>query len=432
MKDIRFVTADEAVQVVKSNDHIHISSAASTPQVLIDALTRRGETGTLRNVRIHHIFTSGSAPYAEERFKGIFFTQAFFISANVRKQVQEGWADYIPVFLSETQRLYRSHVIPVDVAMIQVSPPDRHGFVSLGTAVDITLAAIEVAKTVIAVVNPNVPRSWGNAIIPASMIDIWVQDNSPVIEVPPDVPTAVEDQIGRQCAALVDDGACLQMGIGSIPNSVLSHLEDHKDLGIHTEMFSDGVLPLVEKGVINGRNKKIVRNKIVTTFAMGTQPLYDFIDDNPMVSIMDVSFTNDPYNIARNPKVCAINSALQVDLSGQVCADSIGTMMYSGVGGQIDFINGASMSEGGRSIIAMSSCTNKGVTKIVPALAEGAGVVTTRNQIHYLVTEYGAVDLYGKSMQERAKLIISVAHPDAREDLEKAAFERFGPHYHLV
>ncbi len=432
MKEIRYVSADEAVQYVKSNDHVHISSAASTPQVLIDALCRRGESGALRNVRIHHIFTSGEAPYADERFKNVFFTQAFFISANVRKNVQKGWADYIPVFLSETQRLYRTGIIPLDVAMIMVSPPDRHGFVSLGTAVDITSAAIEKAKTVIAVENSHVPRAWGHAIIPADMIDVWVKDDRPLVEVPCDQPTDIENQIGRHCATLVEDGACLQMGIGSIPNSVLTHLGDHKDLGIHTEMFSDGVLPLIEKGVVNGHCKKVCRDKVVTTFALGTKPLYDFLDDNPMVLVMDASFTNDPYNIARNPKVCAINSALQVDISGQVCADSIGTMLYSGVGGQIDFIQGASMSEGGRSIIAMTSATGKGVSKIVPALAEGAGVVTTRNQIHYLVTEYGAVDLYGKSLQERAKLIISVAHPDAREELERAAYDRFGPHFFMI
>lgn len=430
MQNIKFISAEEAVKVVKSGDHIHLSSVASAPQVLIQALCRRGEAGELKDVRIHHLHTEGPAPYTEERFNGTFFHQAFFVGANVRKNVQAGWADYIPIFLSETQKLYRSGAVPCDVAMIQVSPVDKHGYVSLGTSVDATLAAIECAKTVIAVMNPNVPRSWGDAIIPASMIGLWVEDNTPLEPAHFAEPSDIEKAIGINCANLIEDGACLQMGIGAIPNAVLAQLGNHKNLGIHTEMFADGVLPLVEKGVINGMNKKIDRGKMVSTFLMGSQQVYDFIDDNPMVSMMDVGYTNDPYVIAKNPKVCAINSALQVDLTGQVCADSLGTKFYSGVGGQIDFTYGASLSEGGKAIIAMPSATNKGVSKIAPVLTEGAGVVTTRNHIHWLVTEYGAVDLYGKSLQERAKLIISVAHPDARESLDRAAFERFGPHYH--
>ena len=430
MQNIKFISADEAVKVVKSGDHIHLSSVASAPQVLIQALCRRGEAGELKDVRIHHLHTEGPAPYTEERFNGTFFHQAFFVGANVRKNVQAGWADYIPIFLSETQKLYRCGAVPCDVAMIQVSPVDKHGYVSLGTSVDATLAAIECAKTVIAVMNPNVPRSWGDAIIPASMIDLWVEDSTPLEPAHFAEPSEIEKAIGINCANLIEDGACLQMGIGAIPNAVLAQLGNHKNLGIHTEMFADGVLPLVKKGVINGANKAIDKGKMVSTFLMGSQEVYDFIDDNPMVAMMDVGYTNDPYVIAKNPKVCAINSALQVDLTGQVCADSLGTKFYSGVGGQIDFTYGASLSEGGKAIIAMPSATNKGVSKIAPVLTEGAGVVTTRNHIHYLVTEYGAVDLYGKSLQERAKLIISVAHPDARESLDRAAFERFGPHYH--
>lgn len=432
MSNIKFISAEEAVKVVKSGDHIHLSSVASAPQVLIQALCRRGENGELKDICIHHLHTEGPAPYTEERFQGTFFHQAFFVGANVRKNVQAGWADYIPIFLSETQKLYRAGVLPCDVAMVQVSPVDKHGYVSLGTSVDATLAAIECAKTVIAVMNPNVPRSWGEAIIPASMIDLWVEDNTPLEPAHFAEPSEVETKIGINCANLIEDGACLQMGIGAIPNAVLAQLGNHKNLGIHTEMFADGVLPLVEKGVINGMNKKIDRGKMVSTFLMGSQNVYDFIDDNPMVAMMDVGYTNDPYVIAKNPKVCAINSALQVDLTGQVCADSLGTKFYSGVGGQIDFTYGASLSEGGKAIIAMPSATNKGISKIAPVLTEGAGVVTTRNHIHWLVTEYGAVDLYGKSFQERAKLIISIAHPDARESLDRAAFERFGPHYHLV
>ena len=430
MQNIKFISADEAVKCVKSGDHIHFSSVASAPQVLIQALCRRGEAGELKDVRIHHLHTEGEAPYTDERFQGTFFHQAFFVGGNVRKNVQAGWADYIPIFLSETQKLYRSGVLPCDVAMIQVSPVDKHGYVSLGTSVDATLAAIECAMTVIAVVNKYVPRAWGDAIIPVSMIDLFVEDNTPLMPAHFSEPSEIEKAIGINCANLVEDGACLQMGIGAIPNAVLAQLGGHKNLGIHTEMFADGVLPLVKAGVINGMNKKIDKGKMVSTFLMGSQEVYDFIDDNPMVSMMDVGYTNDPYVIAKNPKVTAINSALQVDITGQVCADSLGTKFYSGVGGQIDFTYGASLSEGGKAIIAMPSATNKGVSKIAPVLTEGAGVVTTRNHIHWLVTEYGAVDLYGKSLQERAKLIISVAHPDAREALDRAAFERFGPHYH--
>ena len=429
-KDIRFVSADEAVKAVKSGDHVHLSSVASAPQVLIEALCRRGEAGELKDVRIHHLHTEGPAPYSDPKFNGIFFHQGFFIGANVRHSVQSGYSDYIPVFLSETQKLYRCGALRCDVAMIQVCPPDRHGFVSLGTSVDATLAAIECAKTVIAVVNRNVPRAWGQAMIPADMIDIFVEDDTPLMEVRFSEPDEVETAIGKHCAELIEDGACLQMGIGAIPNAVLAQLGGHRDLGIHTEMFADGVLGLVEKGVITGRNKVTDKGKLVSTFLMGSQKVYDFIDDNPMVAMMDVGYTNDPYIISRNPKMTAINSAVQIDLTGQVCADSIGTKFYSGTGGQVDFIYGASLSEGGKAIIAMPSCTRNGISKIAPTVMEGAGIVTSRAHVHWVVTEYGAVDLYGRSMQERAKLLIGIAHPDHREELDRAAFERFGPHYH--
>ncbi|MCF0166267.1 MAG: acetyl-CoA hydrolase/transferase family protein [Bacteroidales bacterium] len=432
MSNIRFVSADEAVKVVKSGDHIHFSSVASAPKVLIEALCRRGDAGELKDVCIHHLHTEGEAPYTDPKYAGIFFHQAFFVGGNVRKNVQAGYADYIPIFLSETQKLYRSGALPCDVAMVQVSPVDKHGFVSLGTSVDATLAAIETARVTIAVVNKHVPRAFGDAMIPASMIDIWVEADSVLEPAHFSEPNEIEAAIGRNCAALIEDGATLQMGIGAIPNAVLAQLGGHKNLGIHTEMFADGVLPLVEKGVINGAAKKIDKGKMVSTFLMGSQEVYDFIDDNPMVAMMDVGYTNDPYIIAKNPKVTAINSALQVDITGQVCADSLGTKFYSGVGGQIDFVYGASLSEGGKAIIAMPSVTNKGLSKIAPVLTSGAGVVTTRNHIHWFVTEHGAVDLYGKSLQERAKAIISVAHPDHREELEKAAFERFGPHYSYI
>lgn len=426
------VTAEEAVKVIKSGDRIHLSSVAVTPHALIRAMVERGRNKAFENVRIQHIHTEGPAPYAEAEFEGIFQLESFFVGANVRKATQAGYADYIPVFLSETQKLIRQGYLKVNVAMVQVSPPDKHGFVSLGTSVDATLAAIETADVVIAQVNKFVPRAWGDAMISIKEIDyfvehdeqLYIHNNAPLSE--------TERAIGRNVAALVEDGACLQMGIGGIPNAVLAELGNHKDLGVHTEMFSDGILPLVEKGVVNGKRKQIDKGKMVASFLMGSQALYDFIDDNPEVAMMDVGHTNGIQVIRKNHKVTAINSALSVDITGQVCADSIGTTHYSGVGGQIDFIRGAGHSEGGKPIIAMPSITSKGVSKISPTLMEGAGVVTTRSNMHWLVTEYGAINLYGKTLQDRARAIISVAHPDHREMLDKAAFERFGSHYHFV
>ena len=338
----------------------------------------------------------------------------------------------LSVFLSETQKLYRCGAVPCNVAMIQVSRPDKHGYVSLGTSVDATLAAVECADTVIAVVNKYVPRAFGDAMIPVSKIDLFVEDDQPLEEAHFTEPNEVEVAIGKHCAALIEDGATLQMGIGAIPNAVLSQLGGHKNLGIHTEMFADGVLPLVRAGVINGEAKNIDKGQMVSTFLMGSQEVYNFIDDNPGVLMKDVGYTNDPYIIAKNDKVTAINSALQVDLTGQVCADSLGRKFYSGVGGQVDFVYGASLSKGGKAIIAMPSITNKGVSKICDTLLPGAGVVTTRNHMHWFVTENGAVDLYGKSLQERARLLISVAHPSAQEELDRAAFERYGSHHHYV
>ena len=432
LKPVKFVSAEEAVKVIKSGDRIHVHSVALAPQKLIQAMCARGRSGELRNVKIQHLHTEGSAPYAEAEFEGVFFLESFFVGHNVRKATQEGFADYIPVFLSETQKLIRDNVLHVNVAMVQVSPPDKHGYVSLGTSVDATLAAVEYADTVIGVINPNVPRAFGDAMIPMDMIDIFCEDNTPLIEAVPSEPNVIEKTIGNYVAELIEDGATLQMGIGAIPNAVLGMLGNHKNLGIHTEMFSDGILPLVEKGVVNGAEKNIDRGKIVSTFLMGSKKVYDFIDDNPGVLMMDVGYTNSIDIISKNPKVTSINSALQVDLTGQVCADSLGTKFYSGVGGQIDFIRGASCSLGGKPIIAMPSVTNKGVSKIASVLNLGAGVVTTRANMHWFVTEYGAVNLYGKSMQERAKMIISIAHPNHRDALDKAAFERFGSHYHYI
>ena len=432
MKNIKFITAKDAVKVVKSNDRVHLHSVAVTPHPLINALVERGRNKEFRNVRIQHIHTEGPVAYADPEFEGIFQLESFFVGANVRKQTQAGYADYIPVFLQETQRLIREGYLKVNVAMIQVSVPDKHGYASLGTSVDATLAAVEKADTVIAIVNPNVPRAFGDAMIHVNDIDLFVEDDSELYAAEPGPISDIDRKIGRFVAELVDDGATLQMGIGAIPNAVLSMLGNHKDLGVHSEMFADGILPLVDKGVVNGRNKKIDKGKLVATFLMGSKKLYDFIHDNPGVAMQDVKYTNRVAVIAKNPKVTAINSALQIDITGQVCADSIGIKFYSGVGGQIDFLRGASLSNGGKPILALPSVTNKGISKIAPILTPGAGVVSTRANIHWLVTEFGAVNLYGRSLQDRAKLIISISHPDHQEELDKAAFDRFGPHFHFI
>ena len=429
---IKFTSADEAVKVIKTNDRVHLSSVAVTPHHLIKAMVERGKNKEFKNVRIQHIHTEGAAPYADKEMEGIFQLESFFVGGNVRKQTQAGYADYIPVFLSETQKLIRQGYLNVNVVLVMVSPPDKHGFVSLGTSVDATLAAVQEAEIVIAQVNKFVPRAWGDAMISIREIDYFVEHDEPLVAHANAPLSDVEIAIGKNVASLVEDGACLQMGIGGIPNAVLAELGNHKNLGVHSEMFSDGLLPLVESGVVNGREKQIDKGKIVASFLMGSQELYDFVDDNPMVAMMDVAHTNGIHVIRKNKKVTAINSALSIDLTGQVCADSIGITFYSGVGGQIDFIRGAGHSEGGKPIIAMPSITAKGISKISATLIEGAGVVTTRANMHWLVTEQGKVNLYGQTLQERARRIISVAHPNHRETLEKLAFERFGSHFHFV
>lgn len=426
------ITAEEAVKVIKSGDRVHLSSVAVTPHCLIKPMVDRGRNKEISNVKVQHIHIEGQVDFANPEFEGVFLSEQFFVGVNLRKQTQAGYADYIPVFLSETQKLIRDGYLHVNVAMVLVSPPDKHGYVSLGTSVDATLAAIQNADTVIAAINPNVPRAWGDAMIHGSEIDIFVEDNSPLYVHDPDPLSNTDKAIGKNVAELVEDGACLQMGIGGIPNAVLAQLHNHKDLGVHTEMFADGILPLVEKGIVTGKHKSIDRGKMVASFLMGSQALYDFIDDNPRVAMMDVRHTNSVSVIRKLDKMTAINSALAIDITGQVCADSIGIKHYSGVGGQIDFIRGAGYSKGGKPVIAIPSVTAKGVSKISPTLLEGSGVVSTRANVHWIVTEYGAVNLYGKTMQERAKLLISIAHPSHRESLEKAAFERFGSHFHFV
>lgn len=420
----RYLSAEEALKYVKSNDRIFIHSVAGAPQHLVDHLARRA--GEVNNVEIVHLHTECNATYLEPEFRDSFKLKSFFVGANVRKATQTGIADYIPVFLSEVPKLLRENHLPIDVALVQVSPPDRHGYCSLGVAVDATHTAVENAKLVIAQVNKNMPRTYGDGLMHLSNFDILVEHEAPIYTVDVPQPTDIEQRIGEYVAGMVDDGATLQMGIGAIPNAVLASLTNHKDLGVHTEMFSDGLIPLVEKGIVTGAKKKLYPHRIVSAFIMGTKKLYDFVDGNPGVMLMDVSFTNDVSVIRKNPKVTSINSAIEIDLTGQVCADSIGTRQYSGVGGQIDFIRGASYSEGGKPIIALSSATRKGDTKIVPYLKQGAGVVSTRANVHYVVTEYGIANLYGKSLQERARELINISHPDHRESLEKSAFERFG------
>ena len=426
-KKIQYVTAEEAVQVVKSHDHIHLSGVANVPHVLVEALRKRAEQGGLTDLHFHHIHTEGPAPYSDPAYEGIFFEQGFFVGPNVRANVNAGYADYIPVHLEESPKLYRSGVLPCNVAMVQVSEPED-GYVSLGTSVDCSVAAIEAAEHVLAVINPRVPFAYGD-LVPVERIEAFVWDDTPLFTIPFANPSPIDIAIGRNCAELVPDGACLQMGIGSLPNAIAAHLKDHKDLGLHSELFSDGVLALIKAGVINGSHKVIDQGKAVAAFLLGSTELYDFVDHNPDVLMKDISYTNDPWVIARNPGVVSINFATEVDLTGQICADSIGTRMYSGTGGQLDFVKGARRSQGGKSVIALPSRTRTGKNKISPVLTSGAGVITPRADAEWIVTEYGAVNLYGRSLQERSKLLTSIAHPDDREMLEKAAFERFGKHY---
>lgn len=429
MRQHLYVSADEAVSHIPSHCHVHLSSVASVPHVLIDALCRRADAGDVEDLRFHHFHTEGPAPYSEPRYEGKFFEQGFFVGPNVRANVNAGYADYLPVHLGESQFLYRSHTIHLGAALVQVSRPDKDGWMSLGTSVDCSVAAVESADLVIGVVNPHVPFAFGD-LVHVSQFDYLVEDDTPLVTKDFAEPTPTEVLIGKNCAALVEDGDCVQMGIGALPNALAAQLGGHKNLGLHTEMFADGLLRLIKSGVINGACKKIDTGKVVASFLLGSQDVYDFIDNNPDVLMRDIKYTNDPYVIARNPHMKAINSATEVDLTGQISADSIGTRIFSGTGGQLEFVRGATMSEGGKSITAFASRTNKGKNKIVGFLNPGAGVVTPRADSHWVVTEWGAVDLYGRPLQERAKLLISIAHPDDREKLDREAFERFGPHYH--
>lgn len=420
-----YTSAEQAVQYIKSGQRVFIHGSAATPSVLLKALFKR--SSELRKVELVSITTLGSDIFKIEDFKASFFMNSLFVSQNVREIVNSDSGDYVPIFLSEIPRLFNQNILPLDVALIHVSKPDKHGFCSLGTSVDISRSAVKNAKYIIAQVNEQMPRTHGDGIIHVNEIHAMVHVNEALPEV--NYSSRVDDTskiIGKYCAELIEDGSTLQMGIGGIPDAVLSCLGGHKDLGIHTEMFSDGVIPLVESGVITNKFKKKHRGKIVTGFAIGTRKLYDFVDDNPMVAFLEIDYVNDTKVIRANPKAVSINSAIEIDLTGQVCADSIGTYQYSGVGGQIDFMRGAALSEGGKPIIALSSTTSKGDSKIVPFLKEGAGVVTTRAHIHYVVTEYGVAYLFGKNMRQRAMALVNISHPAHREWLEKEVIKRFG------
>jgi 4-hydroxybutyrate CoA-transferase len=422
-EQMKIVDAADAVAAIHSGDRVFVHTAVAAPQRLVMAMTERA--AELRDVEVVHLHTEGPAPYVLPEYAASFRANAFFVGANLRDAIASGEADYIPIFLSEVPALFRRGILPLDVAMIQLSPPDSHGFCTLGVSVDASRAAVQKARTVIAEVNPRMPRTHGDSFVHVDDIDFGVEVDYPLHEHPRPVLSGAERAIGRNVAGLVENGATLQMGIGAIPDAVLAALTDHRDLGVHTEMFSDGVIDLVVRGVITGANKRVHPGKLVSSFLMGTRRLYDFVDDNPQVAMLVADYVNDSAVIRRNPKVTAINSALEVDLTGQVVADSIGVRQYSGVGGQMDFIRGASLSEGGRPIIALPSTTGRGESRIVPLLKPGAGVVTTRAHVHYIVTEYGIAYLYGKNLRQRARALIRVAHPDCREELERAAYERF-------
>jgi len=419
-----YVSADKAVKLIKSGDRVFLHGSAATPLHLIHALFERA--GEIDNVELVSISTFGDINWKQHPdIVNSFFLNSLFVSGNIRDWANSSRGGYVPIFLSEIPNLFTNGYLPLDVAIVHVSPPDKHGYCSLGTSIDAAWTAVREAKIVIAQVNPKMARTHGDSSVHSSKFSAMVWHETDLLSVDYNSQDEISMKIGKNVAELVEDGSTLQAGIGTIPNAVLSNLTGHKDLGVHTEMFSDGIIPLVQKGVINNEKKKIHPGKTVTAFVAGTQKLYDFVDDNPSVAFMNVSHVNDTAVIRKNKKVVAINSALEIDLTGQICADSIGTYQYSGIGGQMDFMRGASLSEGGKAIIAMPSVTAKGISKITPILKQGAGVVTTRGHVHYVVTEYGVVDLYGKNMKERSKLLTSIAHPDHRETLERAYFERF-------
>lgn len=421
---IQYVSAEEAVSLIKSGDRLFSHGSACTPNLLISELAK--QASRLRDVEFVSITQQGNVEVAKPQYKDSFYINSLFVSTPVREAVNSERGDFIPVFLSEIPTLFKRGMLPLDVAMITVSPPDRHGYCTLGTSVDVARSAVDTAKIIIAQVNPRMPRTHGDGMIHYSKIHkmVWHEEELLTIDYGEKV-SDIEMLIGKNVAELIDDRSTLQMGIGTIPDAVLKCLHNHKDLGVHTEMISDGIVDLVAKDVINNKYKGTHLNRTITSFAFGTRKLYDYIDDNPAFEFMDVEHVNYPINIMKNKKMVAINSAIEIDLTGQVCADSIGTYQFSGIGGQMDFMRGAALSEGGKPIIAISARTKKGIPRITPFLKQGAGVVTTRGHIHYVVTEFGVAYLYGKSLRQRAKALIEIAHPDDREMLDAAAYERF-------
>lgn len=416
MRTPRRVTAEEALGCVRSGNRVYIHPGCGTPDPLVQALAARAPG--LEEVEVVHLLTFGEAGYIRPEMEGHFRHRAFFIGSNVREAVNAGRADFVPIFLGEIERLFSSGAMPLDVALIQVSPPDEHGFCSLGVGVDTTLTAAKTARVVVAEVNRQMPRTFGDSFLHVSGIDFMVETDRPLLELPRHSMTELHRAIGRHIAGLIEDGATLQMGIGGIPDAVLFYLRDKNDLGIHTEMFSDGIMELVKEGIVTCERKNFHPHKIIASFVLGSRALFDFIDNNPLIELHPVYYTNDPFIIARNQRMVAINSAVQVDLTGQVCSDSIGRSFYSGFGGQTDFIRGAARSQGGKPIIALPSTAKNGsVSRIVPVLDSGAGVVDTRADVHYVVTEYGVAYLFGKSVRERARELIGIAHPRFRDEL---------------
>ncbi len=414
-------SAAEAVARIESGQRVFIGSGAAEPGTLVDALTARAPD--LRDVQILHIFTLGGAPYVAPEYAASFRHCAYFVGPNVREAVQGGRADFVPVHLHEIPALFeRRH--PIDWALVQLSPPDRHGYCTVGVSADVVVGAIRSARHVVTEINPRMPRTWGPTLVPLADLDAIVEVDTPLPELPAPPPHPAVTAIARHVAALVRDGDCLQLGIGSIPAAIATELRDHRHLGIHSEMVSDGIVDLVECGAVDGSRKTFLPGKIVTGFAMGTRRIYDFVDDNPVMSFWGAETVNDPAVVASNADVVAVNSALEVDLTGQVDADSIGNRVYSGIGGQVDFIRGAARSTGGRPVIALRSTAREGtVSRIVPTLRAGSGVVTSRADVHHVVTEHGAVDLYGASLRERARALIGIADPQFREALERSAYE---------
>ena len=429
MEGLKFVSAAEAVKLIESGDHVYIQGSTSIPEVLVEALAQRGHE--LRDVTVYSGFAVGRrpSPLCNPEYKDAFLIDSFFISNAFRNYINEGYGTMTPRFLGEVPELFRDGTCRVDVALINCSVPNEDGLVSFGVSADLATAAVECADRVIAQINPNVPYLPGDAVIHVSQLAAAVEVDEPLVEVPTAVPTEEEIRIGNYIAELIPDGATMQIGVGGIPNAVIRALANHKHLGLHTEAMTDGVLPLLKSGVIDNSCKTVMPGKSVGSLALGSKQLYEFLDGNEDVVFKDVAWTNNPFTIAQNPKVMSINSCLEIDLTGQVCADSIGTRLFSGVGGQHDFVYGSSRSEGGLSFLAMLSKTNKGHNKIKPVLTPGAGVVTTRFQTNYIVTENGIVNLRGKNLAERAKLMVSVAAPEFREELDRAAAERFGYSY---